>query len=122
MDEIGDLIKVGSWVYRNKNNRKIKEVTYINGVQEGKTLFYSPNGQEFSEVFYKNNKIWNGFLTLWYPEGAKKESGQYHDGKREGPWVYNYKMTKLLFSQLSSRKKRWPLYTMGFIWKVSKRD
>ena len=36
LDEIGDLIKVGSWVYRNKNNRKIKEVTYINGVQEGK--------------------------------------------------------------------------------------
>ena len=61
LDEIGDLIKVGSWIYRNKNNRKIKEVTYINGVQEGKTIFYSPNGQEFSEVFIKIIRFGTGF-------------------------------------------------------------
>ena len=111
LDEIGDLIKVGSWIYRNKNNRKIKEVTYINGVQEGKTIFYSPNGQELSEVYYKDNKIWNGFLTLWYPEGAKKESGQYYDGKREGPWVYNYKNGQNYYLVNYHQGKRDGLYT-----------
>ena len=91
LDEIGDLIKVGNWIYRNVNGRKIKEVNYINGIQEGKTIFYSPNGQEISEVYYKNNKIWNGELKMWYPEGTKKESGQYYNGLREGPWAFYFK-------------------------------
>ena len=91
LDEIGDLIKVGSWVYRNEKGKKDKEINYINGIQEGKTIYYSPDGQGISEVYFKKNKLWNGELTTWYPEGSKKESGQYNNGMKEGPWAFYYK-------------------------------
>ena len=91
LDEIGDLIKTGNWIYRNVDGKKNIEINYINGIQEGKTKYYSPDGQSISEVYFKNNKLWSGELITWYPNGTKKESGQYKNGMKEGPWAFYYK-------------------------------
>ncbi len=111
LDEIGDLIKEGNWVYRNGEGRKDREINYVKGFQEGKSKYYSPDGQGLSEVYFKKNKLWDGELTTWYPGGTKKESGQYKNGMKEGVWAFFYENGQNYYLVNYHKNKKDGLYT-----------
>jgi len=42
---------------------------------------WSPNGQESSEVIWKNGKQWDGKVIRWHANGQKKSEFTYKDGE-----------------------------------------
>ncbi len=65
--------------------RKMKyEKKYKNGIRQGDTKFWYPNGKIESIVPYANGKI-NGKLVRYYEKGGVKERIQMANGKRGSP-------------------------------------
>ena len=56
---------------------------YKNGVLDGDTVFFYPNGKLESKVPYKNGKV-NGFMVRYWPNGRPKARIHFVDGMRGG--------------------------------------
>ena len=60
------------------NNDKKKEGTWTS---------YFENGKKNSESVFKNG-VNNGYSMVWYPNGNVHYFGDYTDGKRSGKWTF----------------------------------
>jgi len=63
-----------------------EEVTYKNGIREGKNIFFHKNGKPAIEGFYKNGKP-NGKKTFWDENGKKQMELHYLNGVRHGKFI-----------------------------------
>jgi antitoxin component YwqK of YwqJK toxin-antitoxin module len=59
------------------------EKRYKDGMLDGETVFFYPNGKIESKVPYKKGKI-NGFLMRYWPNGKPKARIHFVDGLRGG--------------------------------------
>ena len=64
---------------------KIGESNYLNGALEGKSLIWNINGQLKQEAFFRNGVL-HGPYSSWWDNGQKKEEGCYEDGERVGKY------------------------------------
>ncbi len=87
LDDYGNLIKDGKWLFWNNQGILNEEVHYKDGKREGLTTCFSLTGNESAKIIYKNDKPWIGEWIIWYPNGLKKESGIYENGEKQSPWT-----------------------------------
>ena len=87
IDDYGNLIKDGKWIFWDENGTIKEEVHFNKGKREGLTTYFSKSGNESAKIVYKDDQPWYGEWTTWYPDGAKKESGTYEDGQKKSPWM-----------------------------------
>ena len=106
LDNYRNLVKDGKWLFWDEKGTLKEEVHYKNGRREGLTTYYSLTGNESAKIQYKEDLPWSGEWTLWYLDGAKKESGFYDQGKKEGPWSawYNSGQKKHVMNFKNSKK------------------
>ncbi len=84
-DEKGQ--RTGLWkLYDQYFNYYFGEGNYVNGLKDGKWIFYYPNGSTELEGYYMSGKPDREWLWQ-YPGGTKKRDEVYLDGKREGPYT-----------------------------------
>lgn len=84
-DEKGQ--RTGFWkLYDQYFNYYFGEGNYVNGLKDGKWIFYYPDGKTELEGYYNSGKPDREWLWL-FPNGLKKREEVYLDGKREGPYV-----------------------------------
>lgn len=76
-------IVVGKGREPRHTQRMSYKKTYKNGVQDGETIFYYPNGKVESMVPYTNGEI-NGSLMTYWPNGRPKSRIHFIHGMRGG--------------------------------------
>ena len=86
IDDYGNLIKDGKWLFWDENGILKEEVHFNSGKREGLTIYFSMTGNETAKIIYKDDIPWSGEWTTWYPDGSKKESGRYEEGEKQSPW------------------------------------
>lgn len=121
--------RVGEWVYYHNNSKQVmtREV-YENGLLNGRTITYYPNGNITEEIDYVNdvkegiNNYYseNGVLIkkLLYKDGTLHGpvyyydgfgniliEGNYNEGKKKGMWRY-YKDGKVVVEETFPKKNR----------------
>ncbi|MDR0713067.1 MAG: hypothetical protein LBF89_02220 [Bacteroidales bacterium] len=100
------------WIFYSYYTRKKScQMYYVNGMRNGKSQSFYPNGsvneeinwindmkegqwQQFFEsgklkltATYKNNQL-EGSYTIFYPDGKKETAGQYRNHQPEGQWFH----------------------------------
>ncbi len=79
-----DVVKT----YYENNNIK-SEISFENGIRNGKTLFYHEDGTIKTEMEYENGRV-TGTVNYFFENGSLRESFFIEDGRRIGPtFVYN---------------------------------
>jgi antitoxin component YwqK of YwqJK toxin-antitoxin module len=74
----------GTWVNTGPNGKnKISELNYKDGLQDGLTTKWFPNGAKGEEANYKNGKL-HGTATEWNINGAIESKTNYINGKLHG--------------------------------------
>jgi antitoxin component YwqK of YwqJK toxin-antitoxin module len=58
-----------------------------NGQKEGIWISYFENGKKNSESNFKNG-VNDGYSMVWYPNGNVRYFGDYKDGKKVGDWTF----------------------------------
>jgi len=53
------------------------QLHYIAGKKEGKSTTYYSSGDLYVEEGYSDDKLQEGKITFFYPDGTKKEEGMY---------------------------------------------
>jgi antitoxin component YwqK of YwqJK toxin-antitoxin module len=102
-------IKHGTSRLYNVNGIMEVDENYNNGLLYGIQTYYYSNGRLRGEVIYKNGKLisiksyrdkfgksldygnlenGNGYIKLYYDDGALEEEGTIRNGLREGRWKY----------------------------------
>jgi len=104
-------IKDGLWKYYAVDGRLVMEITYSNGVKNGKELTYWSNGKVMQEKNWKNgveDGLWaqyfqngsnklktrmvngkrDGLYYVYYPNGHYYAKGAYKNNLRDGRWIY----------------------------------
>lgn len=77
----------GIWkLYDIYNSYFFAEGNYLNGLKDGKWIFYYPDGKTELEGYFSEDKPDREWLWL-YPNGNKKREEVYMYGKREGLYV-----------------------------------
>lgn len=114
-DESG-LVREGAFVYFHKNGTKWKEGRFVNNQEEGEWKIWDEDGKPESVNHYTKGSLtgknisWfsngnlqdsvlldekgNGTGTEYYKEGAKRASGNYVNGEKQGHWLYYFKEVK----------------------------
>jgi len=87
LDNFGNLIKEGKWIFWNEQGILKEEVNFEDGIREGLTTYFSSTGNENAKIIYKYDAPWSGEWTKWYSDGSKKEKGFYEDGEKKSPWT-----------------------------------
>lgn len=67
--------------------KPFENITYKNGVKNGKWIKYFPNGKKMTETTYKDGKLEGPFVN-YDPDGKLIVKGQYRDGEMDGVWLY----------------------------------
>jgi len=57
------------------------------GLKKGIWTAYFENGQKMSESNYKNG-VNNGYSIVWYPNGNVRYFGDYFEGEKKGEWTF----------------------------------
>lgn len=83
-----DQNRTGEWVYYHKTSSQImSRENYSNGLLEGRTTTYYPNGNKTEETEYKNG-IKEGQNNYYSPEGILLKKLLYKNDELHGPAVY----------------------------------
>ncbi len=103
--------RVGEWIYYHKKNSNVimtkefykdgkldgqkityylnskiaEEVTYVNGIKQGKNNYYSPTGVLLKKLLYKNDEL-HGPASYYDGSGNITLEGNYKEGKKHGIW------------------------------------
>jgi|GEM_PF-712059 len=96
-DENGKLIKRGMYkcglfhgkwetFYADSINKISDEGNYQNDRQQGKWVYWFPDGTKYKECFY-NRDLLDSLYTEWHPNGNKYVEGFYEKNCRNGRWV-----------------------------------
>ena len=86
IDDYGDLIQDGKWLFWNDEGILKEEVHFQDGKREGLCTYFSTTGNESAKIIYKDDIPWTGEWITWYADGSKKESGIYKNGEKQSPW------------------------------------
>ena len=68
------------------------------GQKNGVWISYFENGQKNSESNFKDG-INNGYSMVWFPNGNVRYFGDYLNGKRSGTWTYYNEKGKVVKSE-----------------------
>lgn len=83
-------LKSGEWSFYNKHNRIISRLNYSDGVKQGDSVVFYPNGNLIHKRFsYQSDTLIK--LSNFYFSGELEFEGDYNDHKRVGLWNYYYK-------------------------------
>ncbi len=82
-----DGIVEGKWIYWHANGRKYREGVYKNGMWHGEFVEWHASGNMADKGSHKYNKR-EGTWTNWYDNERKQSEGAYLNGKLEGKWIY----------------------------------
>jgi len=82
-------VKDSVWTYYDELGVLLSKETYKNGLKEGPSYVYLPNGDISEEKNWRNGKE-HGVLKQYVEKGKLRSLGQYVNGKREGKFVYYY--------------------------------
>jgi hypothetical protein len=77
-------LKDGKWEGKTtfyKYGNKSQEGNYIDGEKQS-VVYWSPNGEESSELIYRDGNEWQGILTLWHENGQKWCQDNWFEGMR----------------------------------------
>ncbi|SHG14057.1 toxin-antitoxin system YwqK family antitoxin [Flavobacterium defluvii] len=85
------------------NAKVAEEMTYVNGIKEGKYRKLGQNGTIQEESFYKNNE-YNGGAVFYDADGAVASKGKFVNGKKAGIWQF-YTKGKLKEINMSDPKQ-----------------
>eukprot|EP01136_Pigoraptor_vietnamica_P007216 Opistho-1_new@41177 len=80
---------------QNRTNFRLKDVTrfvsqqgnFVNGLEEGKWLFFYPDGNIFNEQNFIKGLLQGEFKT-YDKFGDIMIQGNYKDGERDGEWIF----------------------------------
>lgn len=72
-------------VYSAVTHKIVEETEYVDGIRNGECNQYYDNGKLMIKMNYKNDKL-DGLYVSYYPNGAKKDEGNYKDGNKIGEW------------------------------------
>ncbi|NQU32149.1 MAG: hypothetical protein HQ521_02845 [Bacteroidetes bacterium] len=81
--------KKGKWKYYTDNNLLTSTDNNNEGMLEGVSTSYYPNGEVMSLAPYKNDTL-SGYYSEFYSNGQLQEQGWYKNGVKEGDWVSYY--------------------------------
>ncbi len=104
-------VKDGLWKFYGVDGRLVVEVTYSNGIKNGKETKFWKNGQKMEEkdwVDGKQDGVWaqwfengkeklkvrmisdkrNGLYYAYYPNGRYFMKGKYKENLKVGQWIY----------------------------------
>lgn len=85
--EKGSEKKVVEVVEHYPDGKKKLEGKEIDGLREGKWIYYHENGLIWSEGKFKNGKR-AGYSLVYHESGNKKVEGMYENGKKVGTWKF----------------------------------
>ena len=71
------------------NGRKMTEISYKDGKQDGLKSHWYESGQKWVERNYKDGKM-HGLYTMWYENGQWRRTGNHMNGKMVGIWTHWY--------------------------------
>jgi antitoxin component YwqK of YwqJK toxin-antitoxin module len=83
---IGEVQKVGDWVYYTADGRTSQTGTYVRGEREGLFSWWYPSGQLQARGHFTGGSP-HGDWNWWHKNGALKTSGHYHHGTQAGKWT-----------------------------------
>lgn len=86
------------------NGKITEETEFKNGIKEGENNYYSPDGVLLKKLFYKNDQL-DGRVFYYDSNGDVKIEGNYKDGKKRGLWKY-YKDGKVVEEETFPKKNR----------------
>jgi antitoxin component YwqK of YwqJK toxin-antitoxin module len=84
-----DIPFTGKAVAYYRNGRKMTEISYKDGKQDGLKSHWYESGQKWVERNYKDGKM-HGLYTMWYENGQWRRTGNHMDGKMDGIWTHWY--------------------------------
>jgi len=70
----------GTWTIMSRTRRKIIEWQFENGVRNGNSTWWYPNGQQRRQVMYKEGEP-NGQFLEWNPDGTLATKANFIDGR-----------------------------------------
>ncbi len=76
----------GAWIIRSASGRKIVQWQFDNGVRQGKSTWWYPNGAIRREVYYKNGQP-DGDLVEYNPDGKIRARFSFIEGRQIVPEV-----------------------------------
>lgn len=81
--------KQGVWTRWDKDGQKIYEITYLDGLQDGKSILWGEEGSKLKESYLLKGKR-HGIEKTWCPNGTLSSETQWVDGGMEGLATYWY--------------------------------
>jgi len=86
----------GEWkVYYDKYSTRLEmKVFYVNGIREGETLLFHPNGQLAGRMNRKND-LAHGEMVIYYENGELSSKGNYINGEEDGEYIKHHDNGKL---------------------------
>ena len=86
----------GEWkVYYDKYSARLEmKVFYVNGIREGETLLFHPNGQLAGRMNRKND-LAHGEMVIYYENGELSLKGNYINGVKDGEYMKYHEDGKL---------------------------
>ena len=101
----------------NNGPRGVRNIRDEEGNKQGIWRAYNYYGDLMSEIEFKNNRMEGKYVTYFAGGGSKggkiKESGQYFDGKKDGPYTRNYFSGQIAEEGeylLNKKNGRWTTY------------
>ncbi len=77
----------GIMIYKNTDKVIEYKKTVIDGIENGKAIFYDKTGNFACDGEYLNG-LENGKWSWYYKSGIKKTEGYYKEGVSDGHWIY----------------------------------
>lgn len=108
--------RIGKWKYYHPNSDLLmSEENYSNGILDGMTITYYPNGRKTEEIEYKNGAQ-NGIHNYYSEEGILIKKLKYEDDQLHGPAFYYDAQGQLTiegFYKHGKKDKTWKYYENG---------
>ena len=80
------------------NGEKQEEISYKNGIKNGKNTFWYQNGEKMFEGNYADG-LQDGIFTQWFDNGKVDYIAEYEKGRPTGTWRYYKKDGSLMSEQ-----------------------
>jgi len=88
------------------------EISFANGIFDGETRVYHPNGELNELRSYKQGKM-HGVWKTWNDKGIQTAEARYLDGEKDGKWYVWGEKGVLLYDMSYDKGKRtgtWKMY------------
>lgn len=82
-----------------RNGKPVLKGMYLNNEREGVFVRYDTSGRVIEMESYARDTL-NGTYAQYWPNGVKKEAGNYKQGKKVGEWVAHYENDSLAIREI----------------------